>query len=98
MPLSVFPRWRLVFLWSINAMSMAHHAKETEVSDPTARKAAFAQVISAGCRCLILGSLPGDPSLKAGEYYAHPRNIFWDLVAHFLAIDRDLPMQRGLSN
>jgi len=56
-----------------------------------ARKAAFGPVISAGCRCLILGSLPGDPSLKAGEYYAHPRNILWDLVAHFLAIDRDLP-------
>jgi TDG/mug DNA glycosylase family protein len=72
-------------------MSMAHHAKEAEVNDPTTNKAAFAPVISAGCRCLIVGSLPGDLSLKKGEYYAHPRNIFWDLAAHFLAIDRDLP-------
>jgi TDG/mug DNA glycosylase family protein len=72
-------------------MSMTHHAKDTDVRDPMARKAAFAPVISAGCRCLIVGSLPGDLSLQAREYYAHPWNIFWDLVAHFLAIDRDLP-------
>jgi double-stranded uracil-DNA glycosylase len=37
---------------------------------------------------LILGSLPGEASLAARRYYAHPRNLFWHLVG--LAIGREL--------
>lgn len=37
---------------------------------------------------LILGSLPGEASLAAGRYYAHPQNLFWRLVGH--AIGEDL--------
>jgi hypoxanthine-DNA glycosylase len=34
---------------------------------------------------LILGTMPGDESLAKQEYYAHPDNIFWDMIARILA-------------
>ena len=56
----------------------------------SARKSAFAPVVDANTRLLILGSLPGDISLAEGRYYANPRNRFWHLVGE--VIERpDLP-------
>ncbi|SDC71701.1 G/U mismatch-specific uracil-DNA glycosylase [Sphingomonas sp. YR710] len=45
------------------------------------RKASFSPVIDERTRLLLLGSLPGEASLRAARYYAHPQNQFWQLVS-----------------
>lgn len=50
-------------------------------------KRAFDPVVDTRTRLLILGSLPGDVSLKAGQYYGHPQNGFWRLVGGLISVD-----------
>lgn len=52
------------------------------------RKHSFPPVIDADVRLLVLGSLPGERSLAARRYYAHPQNQFWHLISP--AAGRDL--------
>ena len=54
---------------------------------PAQRKAAFPPSIDADTRLLILGSLPGDASIRQGEYYAHRGNAFWMLMGDVLGED-----------
>jgi len=53
------------------------------------RKSSFAPVADDRTRILILGSLPGETSLRAKRYYAHKQNRFWHLVGALTG--EDLP-------
>ena len=52
-----------------------------------ALKSAFPPSVDADTRLLILGSLPGDASIRQGEYYAHRGNAFWHLIGDVLEED-----------
>jgi len=45
---------------------------------------------------LILGSYPGEVSLKASEYYGNRRNHFWRLMEEILGIDSSLPYEKRI--
>src|SRR5207253_1959941 len=45
---------------------------------------------------LILGSLPGRKSLEMQQYYAHPQNAFWKIIAGIFGAEWPLPYARGV--
>jgi double-stranded uracil-DNA glycosylase len=57
----------------------------------------FPPSIGAACRVLILGSMPGVRSLAAGQYYAHPQNLFWPIMQATFDVDAAQPYAQRLA-
>lgn len=59
-------------------------------------KRSFPPVIGGEAKVLILGSLPGEESLRQGQYYAYRHNAFWPIMGKLLAFDPSLPYEERL--
>ncbi|MDE2419835.1 MAG: DNA-deoxyinosine glycosylase [Gammaproteobacteria bacterium] len=58
----------------------------------------FKPVINDSAKILILGSMPGVKSLTEQQYYAHPQNAFWRILAALFQFDRDAPYAERLES
>jgi TDG/mug DNA glycosylase family protein len=56
----------------------------------------FPPVADRHAEILILGSMPGRDSLAAGQYYAHPYNLFWKIMAAMLGFKPQTPYRGRL--
>lgn len=59
-------------------------------------KKSFPPVVPERMKILILGSMPGEASLQAAQYYAHPRNAFWPIMARICGFPEGLPYNERL--
>lgn len=50
-------------------------------------------IANPGARALVLGSMPGGQSLRAGRYYAHPQNLFWAFMGRLIGAGPELPYE-----
>jgi hypoxanthine-DNA glycosylase len=66
---------------------------ESERGGMTMRVHSFDPISNPASRVLILGSMPGKASLRAGQYYAHPQNAFWKILGGLLDFDPGTPYE-----
>lgn len=57
----------------------------------------FPPVVVPAAVVLILGSMPGQASLDATQYYAHPRNAFWRIICRLFNAEPDTDYEARLA-
>jgi TDG/mug DNA glycosylase family protein len=57
----------------------------------------FPPVAREDAEILVLGTMPGPASLARGEYYGHPRNAFWPIIAMLFDLPLDAPYGQRLA-
>lgn len=62
-----------------------------------AEKRSFPPSADASARVLILGSMPGEESLRQRQYYAFPRNAFWRIMGELFSFDPGLEYEERLA-
>jgi hypoxanthine-DNA glycosylase len=54
----------------------------------------FPPIVDSAATVLVLGSLPSVRSIEAFEYYAHPQNAFWRIMAALFGAAPDMPYKK----
>lgn len=57
----------------------------------------FPPVVGHSPKVLILGTFPGEESLRQKQYYAHPRNLFWEIMGQVCGAGRDIDYEDRLN-
>ena len=55
---------------------------------------AFPPLESEHTKVLVLGSMPSQMSLKKRQYYGHPQNAFWRIMAAVTGVAHDAPYEQ----
>ena len=72
-------------------------SKPEVVGSPAVRVASFPPQVGAGCRVLVLGTVPSLRSLEMQQSYAHPHNLFWPFMGELYGAGPDLPYSERIA-
>lgn len=57
----------------------------------------FDPIVNAASEVLVLGSMPGDESLRKNEYYGNPRNQFWRILYSVFKVEKEEEYKKRLA-